>query len=202
MKDKVKLTPGGRTILCIGAHPDDCELCCCGLMKKFSDLGDTIYLMSVTDGSSGHHTYSKKEIRNIRTKEANNSASIINAQTLTIDAVDGELEPSLENRNKIIKTIRNVQPDVIITNRLNDYHPDHRYTSQLVQDASYLLMVPNVAPDTPAISYVPIILYWADSFKKPIEFMPDIVINIDDVFSTKIEMLMAHESQEIGRAHV
>ncbi len=195
MKTEAVLSPGKRTILCIGAHPDDCELCCCGTIKKFSDLGDDIYLMSITDGSSGHYKYSQSKIRDIRKVEAQNSASIVNGKSLTLDVIDGELEPNIQNRIHLIRTIRNIKPDIIITNRLNDYHPDHRYTSQLVQDASYMLMVPNVAPDTPALRYVPVILYWADSFKKPIEFNPDIVINIDDTFSTKISMLMEHESQ-------
>jgi LmbE family N-acetylglucosaminyl deacetylase len=109
--------------------------------------------------------------------------------------IDGELVPSLDVRNKLIGVIRAIQPDVILTHRMNDYHPDHRYTSQLVQDASFLLQVPNVVEKVPALKYSPVILYWRDKFEKPYPFEPDIVINIDDTFGIKLQMLGQHESQ-------
>jgi LmbE family N-acetylglucosaminyl deacetylase len=108
---------------------------------------------------------------------------------------DGRLEPSVANRNMLIGLIRKLEPDLIVTNRLNDYHPDHRYTSQLVQDASYMLMVPRIVPEIPPMRYVPVIAYWGDSFQKPTAFRPDVVVGIDDVLDTKIAMLMRHESQ-------
>lgn len=195
MKTNIELAPGKRVILCIGAHPDDSEFRCCGTMVKFSQLGDKIYLMSITDGSSGHFKLTRSEIRKRREIEAKNSAAIINGESLSLGILDGELEPSLKARKQLIRTIREIQPDIIITNRLNDYHPDHRYTSQLVQDASYMLMVPHVLPDSPVLRYLPVILYWGDVFEKPVTFQPDMVIDIDKQLPTKIRMLMQHESQ-------
>lgn len=195
MKLNPEITPGKRTVLCIGAHPDDSEFRCCGTMAKFSLVGDKIYLMSTTDGSSGHFELTRAEVRARRSIEAERSAAIIRGKSVCLGAPDGELEAGLEYRNLLIGAIRQIQPDIIITNRPNDYHPDHRYTAQLVQDASYLLMVPNVVPEVPVLRYMPVILYWGDAFEKPIPFKPDMVIDIDDQFSTKITMLMQHESQ-------
>ena len=59
-----------------------------------------------------------------------------------LDIHDGELEPTLENRRKIIRLIREWQADIVISHRPNDYHPDHRYTGVLVQDAAYMVTVP------------------------------------------------------------
>lgn len=195
MKASLELTPGKRTVLCIGAHPDDSEFRCCGTMAKFSKMGDKIYLMSTTDGSAGHHKLTRSEIHARRKVEAEKSASVIHAKSIFLDVPDGELEANLQIRSLLIHAIREIQPDIIITNRLNDYHPDHRYTAQLVQDASYMLMVPNVVPEVPALRYVPVILYWGDLFNKPVPFKPDMVIDVDEQLSTKISMLMHHESQ-------
>ena len=85
-----------------------------------------------------------------------------------------------------------VQP---YTHRPNDYHPDHRYTSQLVQDSAYLVMVPNNVPETPPLRYNPVMAYCCDTFRKPVPFTPDVVIATDSVFSRKIDALHCHTSQ-------
>ena len=68
--------------------------------------------------------------------------------------------------------------------RTNDYHADHRAAGQLVQDASYLLTVPHECQDSPAMRFMPVIMYYEDEFKNPV-FDPDIIINIDDVVDVK-----------------
>ena len=90
-----------------------------------------------------------------------------------VDILDGHLEATLENRLKVIRQIREFKPDLVITNRPNDYHADHRYTSQLVQDASFLLMVPNVAPEVAAMDTMPVITYFSGmDFKSPVHSKP------------------------------
>ena len=64
-----------------------------------------------------------------------------------LDNHDGELVPSLDARLQIIRRIRHWNADIVIAPRPNDYHPDHRYTGILVQDASYMVTVPNIASD-------------------------------------------------------
>ena len=82
-----------------------------------------------------------------------------------------------------------------MTHRPNDYHPDHRYTSQLVQDSSYLITVPNSAPEVEHLNYQPVMVYMSDTFKKPYPFTPDVVVEIDGQIDKKIDMLHAHASQ-------
>ena len=62
--------------------------------------------------------------------------------TEVLDIHDGEIMPTLENRRTFARLIREWNADVVITNRPNDYHPDHRYTSILVQDSAYMVTVP------------------------------------------------------------
>ena len=182
-------------ILCIGAHPDDCEFSCSGTAALWSRHGHEVTFLSVTNGQSGHHEQGGPQLIARRAEEARRAASIIGADSHILPLTDGYLVPSVDNRLMLIRAIRVVSPDMIVTNRPNDYHPDHRYTSQLVQDAAYSLMVPNIAPDVAAMPFNPVILYWWDSFKQPLPFDPAIVVSVDATFEEKLEMLHQHESQ-------
>jgi LmbE family N-acetylglucosaminyl deacetylase len=91
--------------------------------------------------------------------------------------------------------MREFSPHLVMVHRPNDYHPDHRYTSQLVQDASYMLTVPNVVARVPHLPHMLVIAYTWDRFQKPIPFQPDVVISIDHVIEQKVDALHCHVSQ-------
>ena len=112
-----------------------------------------------------------------------------------LDNHDGELLPTVEIRQQIIRRIRQWKADIVLAPRPNDYHPDHRYTGVLVQDAAYMVVVPNVCPDTPALYNNPAFFYYEDHFQKPAPFRPDVAIDIDDVWDKKVDALDAHVSQ-------
>ncbi len=182
-------------ILAIGAHPDDCEYKVGGTAAKFSRLGHKVKFVSATNGSSGHHIMGGNQLVERRRREALKAASIIGIEYEVLDNEDGKLQADLKTRESIIRLIREFRPDIIITHRSNDYHPDHRNTSLLVQDSSYLVVVPNICPMVKAIDYQPIILYMSDNFRDPSEFRPDIIIDIDDAVDFKMRMLHCHTSQ-------
>jgi len=112
-----------------------------------------------------------------------------------LDIHDGELMPTLENRRLITRLIREWKADIVITHRPNDYHPDHRYTGILVQDAAYMVTVPFFCPDVPPLSRNPVFLYSSDRFQKPNPFDPEIVVSIDAVLDKKLEALSVLDSQ-------
>ena len=130
-----------------------------------------------------------------RTAEVKHCAEILGIETEVLDIHDGELMPTLENRRTITRKIREWQADVVISPRPNDYHPDHRYTAILVQDAAFMVIVPSFCPDVPALRKNPVFLYSADSFQKPIPFKPDVVVPIDLVLDQKVACIDALESQ-------
>jgi len=103
--------------------------------------------------------------------------------------------PTLENRWWLVRIIRNFKPDLVLTHRPNDYHPDHRYTAQLVQDAAYTVTIPNVEALTPHLSYNPVIMYMSDNFQKPYPFSPDVAVDIDEVLEDKLNMIHCFESE-------
>ena len=130
-----------------------------------------------------------------RRAEAKESARRLGIEYEVLDNHDGELLPTLEVRKQIIRRIREWNADIVIAPRPNDYHPDHRYTGVLVQDAAYMVVVPNVCPDVPPLRKNPVFLYYEDGFQKPNPFRPDVAVAIDDVFDKKIDALDAHVSQ-------
>ena len=131
-----------------------------------------------------------------RRAEAQESARRLGiAEYEVLDNHDGELVPSLEVRLQVIRRIRQWKADVVILPRPNDYHPDHRNTGLVVQDAAYMVIVPNVASDTPPLEKNPVFLYSHDHFQTPTPFIPEIAVNIDPVFERKIDGMDAHVSQ-------
>jgi len=83
----------------------------------------------------------------------------------------------------------------VLTHRPNDYHPDHRYTSQLVQDAAYLVTGPAVVPDAPHLPRDPVIAYLPDHFQKPYPFQPAMAVDVGGAVDLAIAMLDCHASQ-------
>ena len=182
-------------IIVIGAHPDDADVVAGGTAIKFAQLGHNVLFVSVTNGDAGHFNQGGGALAKIRRAEAEEAGRRFGVTYKVLDNHDGELLPDLHVRLQIIRLIREWNADVVIGPRPNDYHPDHRNTSILVQDAAYMVIVPNIAPDIPALKKNPVFLYAQDHFKKPYPFQPDIAIDISDVIDQKIYAVAAHKSQ-------
>lgn len=182
-------------IIMIGAHPDDCDEDGGGTAALFAQMGYAVKFVSVTNGDAGHQTLKGKELAKRRFAEAQESGKRLGITYDVLDNHDGLLMPSLEVRLQIIRKIREWNADVVIAPRPNDYHPDHRYTGVLVQDAAYMVSVPNIAPDVPALKKNPVFLYYQDRFQRPNPFRPDVVVDITSVYDKKVSGLDAHVSQ-------
>ena len=183
-------------IIAIGAHPDDCDIKFGGTAVMLAKMGHQVKFVSVTNGDAGHHEMGGQVLANRRRAEAKESARRLGiAEYEVMENHDGELTPSLDVRRQIIRAIRQWKADVVITHRTNDYHPDHRNTGILIQDAAYMVQVPNVVSDTPPLRRNPVFLYFSDYFQRPNPFRPDIVIDIAEAFEQKVNGLDAHVSQ-------
>jgi LmbE family N-acetylglucosaminyl deacetylase len=182
-------------VIVFGAHPDDCELDAGGTAARWAKLGHKVKFVSVTNGDIGHHEAAGAILARRRTAEVKRCSEILGVTTEVLDIHDGELMPTLENRRTITRKIREWQADVVIAHRPNDYHPDHRYTGILVQDAAFMVIVPSFCPDVPALRKNPVFLYSEDDFKKPNPFTPDVVVPIDPVLDQKVAAIDALESQ-------
>jgi LmbE family N-acetylglucosaminyl deacetylase len=182
-------------LLILGAHPDDAEYHAGGLAAIYREAGHVVKMVSATDGQSGHFQISGQALADIRREEANQSAAVIGATYEVWNNPDGRLLPTLELREQIIRELRTFQPDLVLTHRLNDYHPDHRAVGQAVQDASYMVTVPPICPDTPILRRDPVVGYLPDLFTRPAPLRPDVVLDITDRVETIVQMLARHRSQ-------
>lgn len=182
-------------IIMIGAHPDDCDQDGGGTAIILASMGYAVKFVSVTNGDAGHQSMGGGALAKRRLAEAKEAGKRFGVEYDVLDNHDGELVPSLNVRLQIIRKIREWNADVVIAPRPNDYHPDHRYTGVLVQDAAYMVGVPNVAPDTPPLKKNPVFLYFQDNFQRPNPFRPDVAIDITSVIDKKTHALDAHESQ-------
>lgn len=182
-------------LLILGAHPDDAEYHGGGLATIYRQLDRPVKMISVTDGSAGHHQRSPAELIDLRRAEAANAGAVIGAIYETWDFPDGSLEPTLDVRHRIIQEIREFQPDLLLTHRTCDYHPDHRAVGQCVQDASYMVTVPHVVPNVPALRKDPVVAFLPDLFTRPAPMRADIIIDVTEQMESIARMLACHQSQ-------
>ena len=186
---------GKLRIIAFGAHPDDCELQVGGTGALWAAQGHKVKFVSVTNGDIGHWREAGGPLAQRRKEEVLEAARILGVTTEVLDIHDGELLPTLEVRKMITTLIREWNADLVLGPRPNDYHPDHRYTGVLVQDAAYMVTVPFFCPDVPHLKNNPVFMYYPDRFQKPNPFQPDVAVSIDPVIEKKLDALAVMISQ-------
>ncbi|MBS1873222.1 MAG: PIG-L family deacetylase [Acidobacteria bacterium] len=186
---------GKLRVIVFGAHPDDPEYQSAGVAMKWARAGHHVKLVAATNGDIGHWGMAGGPLAKRRHEEVLEVARRLGVTNEVLDIHDGEIMPTLENRRIFNRLIRQWNADIVITNRPNDYHPDHRYTSILVQDSAYMVGVPFFGTDTPPLKRNPVFLYAPDRFQRPNPFRPDIAVSIDDVLDPMLDALLVMESQ-------
>jgi LmbE family N-acetylglucosaminyl deacetylase len=159
-------------ILAIGAHPDDIEIGCGGMLLRSSKYRHTIFMYTLTQGEA----CGDPEQRKIEQKE---SSRIIGAKASWIDNFeDTKLSPNVDLINHIEQVIRITKPDIIYTHPLGDTHHDHRAVASATFEAARF--IPNVL-----------------SYEMPLtkDFTPQLYYDISDVIDEKIELLKIFTSQ-------
>lgn len=194
-KSQPTSSDGKLRIICFGAHPDDCEIKAGGTAALWAAAGHHVKFVSLTNGDIGHWREAGGPLAQRRNAEVQRAAEILGITTEVLDNHDGELLPTLENRRAVTRLIREWRADIVMGPRTNDYHPDHRYSGILVQDAAYMVSVPFFCPDTKPLKQNPVFLHFSDHFQKPYPFQADIAVGIDAVLARKLDALVGMESQ-------
>jgi LmbE family N-acetylglucosaminyl deacetylase len=185
-------------VICIAAHPDDTELLCAGTLALYALDGHNVTIAIFTDGSIGDLTVKPKDLSIMREKEARNAAAVIGANFIWGGITDELAFTDLESRHRMIDILREADPDIIFTHAPNDYHPDHRYVSQLVFDSYFqkgLPFMPNQKKAACRFAYSQ--LYYMDNLCG-IGFHPTEYVDTTNTFEIKKKMLLCHKSQFVA----
>ena len=188
-----------KTVLSIGAHPDDAEFFCTGTLALLEKKGWQIHIATMTPGDGGTVKYSREEISRIRRAEAAKSADILNGSYHCLESSDIFIMYDKPTLLKAIELVRKVRPAIVLTTSPTDYMVDHEMASKIAQTACFACGVVNI--ETPgAEPFEPIpYLYYMD----PVEGKDNLgtkikagtIIDISDVMDVKEKMLCCHESQ-------
>lgn len=187
--------PPAVRLLYLVAHPDDAEYHGGGLAAMHTKRGNVVKFVSLTNGDAGHHREAGATLAERRRQEAQAAAAVIGATAEVWPHQDGCLQPTLELRWQVIREIRTFKPDLVLTHRTNDYHPDHRAVGTVVRDACYLVTVPALVSDAPALARDPVVAFLPDRFTKPLPLAGDVVIDVDHYVDRIVDMLACHRSQ-------
>lgn len=182
-------------VIAFGAHPDDAELKASGVAALWAAQGAKVKFVAMTNGDIGHFAQAGGPLAKRRKAEVTECAKILGIENDVMDIHDGELVPTLENRKKMSRLIRDWQADVVLGHRPYDYHPDHRYTGVLMDDSAVVVVAPFFIPDSPPTQRNPVFMYYSDAFKHPYPFDPTIVVPIDDAADKKWQCVSAMPSQ-------
>ena len=121
-------------ILGIAVHPDDIEIGCGGTVLKHIDMGYSVGIIDLTRGELG-----TRGTPELRMQEAQEAAKILGVHVReNLEMADGFFTHSKENILRIVPKIRKYQPDIVLTNTLEDRHPDHGRAAKLVAEACFL----------------------------------------------------------------
>lgn len=180
-------------VLAVGAHPDDVEILCAGTLARYAREGHEVAIAIATDGTAGHRRIPPAELAPVRRAEAEAGAQVIGADFQWMGFPDEFLFEDAPTRLAFVDVIRRARPDVILTHAATDYHPDHRATSSLVLNASFVATLPNVVTEHEPCEAVPS-LYYMDTLAGR-GFDPEAFVDITATFDLKRRMLACHETQ-------
>ncbi len=176
-------------ILAVGAHPDDVEAGCAGLLLKAKAKGLRTGILVLTHGEAG--SFGNAETRQA---EARAAADVLGVDQFRILALpDARVEFNYENALEIVRVLRMWRPRLVLSPHFEDHHPDHVATARLVERAVYLATRPALFPEYEPLFPQPLHLTFCLSFQRPCA--PSLVLDITDVYGVKQKALQAHGSQ-------
>ncbi len=133
--EEAKAAEKKRKLLIAGAHPDDPESACGGIIALHSGAGHEVVNLYLTRGEAGIPGKSHEEAARIRTAEAEEACRILGARPLFATQIDGATEVNAQRYDEIFHLIEAEHPDVVITHWPLDTHRDHRTIALLVYEA-------------------------------------------------------------------
>ena len=177
-------------LLAFGAHPDDIELTCSGTLAKAAKAGYSVGIIDLTEGELGTRGDDW-----IRAREAKNAAKILGCARENLRIPDGHIEINKANRLKVIKVIRKYRPTIIFIPHFGERHPDHVHAHHLCREAWFYSGLRKIETTLKGKKQEP----WRPDnyfhYMQWQEFEPSIIVDITDVYETRVKSILSHRSQ-------
>ena len=178
-------------ILAFGAHPDDVELSCSGLLLIEAKRGKKIGIIDLTEGELGSRgdAFTRKE-------ESTNASEILGVQVReNLGLEDGFFVNDKFSQLKVIQIIRKYQPDLILCNAPHDRHPDHGKGAKLIADAFFLSGLVKIETFENGEQQQPWKPSYLFNYIQDTYLEPDFIVDITPVFDTKLSSIKAYTTQ-------
>jgi len=173
-------------IIAFGAHPDDVEIGCGGLLAKEARLGYKTAIIDLTRGEmSTNGTVEERQA------ESAKAMRILGASWReNLEIPDGGIEVNDDYVARVVKVLRTYRPKLILAPYWEDRHPDHAAASRLIQEAHFAAGLRKLMPELPPFRPVEVLYYFLHQ-----DVEPDFVVDVTEVYEQKKAAIMAHESQ-------
>lgn len=185
-----------KTILAIGAHPDDIEIGCGGTLSILKDKGYELIHLIMTSGEEGSLHSHKKQNAEKRESEATQSGKLLNAsQIIFFREPDGLTSFSKDAKIKLISILRKIKPDIIFTHARSDHFSDHQLVHQLTCAAVLAAQGPWY-PEAEGGSHHVKEVYGYEVWNPISDFQ--LAVDISATIERKMELIRCHQSQIRG----
>jgi N-acetylglucosamine malate deacetylase 1 len=178
-------------ILVLSAHPDDAELGCGATIAKHVSKGYRVGIIDLTQGELG-----TRGTMETRQAEAQAAASILGVSVReNLELADGFFSNTPEQQRVVIQAIRTYQPEMVLTNAMNDRHPDHGKGASLVADACFLSGLSKIETHLNGQlqkAWRPKSVY---HFIQSYLTVPDFVVDVSGHWPAKMESIRAYRTQ-------
>lgn len=173
-------------LVVFAAHPDDAELCCGGLLLNTARSGRTAAVVDLTRGELGSLGTPER-----RAKEAEAAANALGlTQRINLGIPDGHVRDTDDNRKAVVRAVRQLRPQLIIAPPLDDHHPDHMGTAELLRQSFYLCGIRNYLPELPPHRPRALLHHMGT---RPMN--PQVVVDISEVIQERMAAVRCYKSQ-------
>lgn len=196
--------PHTGPVLAVFAHPDDAEIAAGGTISKWTAAGREVHLLILTNGDRGSAdpTRDRAELADVRLRETREAGEVLGLASVTVlDAHDGELENTPATREPVVRRIREVRaetllsvdPTAVFFGSTYYNHSDHRVSGWVALDAAFPgsgnphFFAEHLAEGLAAQDVFDVWLGWTNE--------PNHHEDVTDTFAIKVEALGRHESQ-------
>ncbi len=189
-----------ESAMVIVAHPDDAEFTMAGTVAAWTRTGCRVTYVVCTDGNAGSHEpgMTRERLAEIRRAEQRAACAALGVdEVVFLGYDDGLLQPSLELRRDLVRAIRRLKPEVVLTSDPTRFfsgdryinHPDHRAAGQAALDAvAPAAQMPLLWPETGEPHRVHRVYVYGNS-------EPNLWVDITETIEQKIAALKEHASQ-------